>query len=444
MARQLIMKLLSFRHLKSLLEAEVNFEDETLDNIIDVIKNQKLFPNIFFGSVKQTDDYILVLLNAENPEKAKEELFSHAFAKAANVTLAKERKTKKGGYVLEVFDEDGDAFDKDFYIKLQRGAQFRAGRANELGFLGILENSISKTIEFEDVDGKSIVLKNVEEVRDCGDDPGSRTGNRADFELKYNGGKTFKISLKADSAYKAAGVKNLFKPQAYKIGKIVRQYFIDHKLPYQKHVTVQITNPDLYKWCIFGNDLQKNGAVIQTTVEKAEIEELSNKTIFHVSRLITPNEDVNKLMQEFPFYLKMEVDPRGHVNIVSATFDSFGRKYMLDDLVIPGINEKTVTESTENRKYGIFNGYHIYTDMDDQNIFHTCYKIKDYGIKGTIYIILVSETEAEIQYLDLKWNEEKQGYGPETQGNVCTVHVEYVEYGTWRKRPHGIGMEEIK
>ena len=190
--------------------------------------------------------------------------------------------------------------------------------------------------------------------------------------------------------------------------------------------------------------MQKNGALIQTTVENAEIEYTDDKTIFHVSRIVTPDEDVNKLIKEFPFYLKMEVNPRGHVNIVSATFDSFGRKYMLDDLVIPGINDNNpVTESVQNKKPGIFNGYHIYTDKDEQNIFHTCYKIKDFGVKGTMYIVVVGETDTEIYFMDLKWNEEKQGYGPETQGGISTVQIEYVEKGTWKKRPHGIGMEEI-
>lgn len=333
------MKTISFSQLKNILEAEENFEEEAIENIVNVIDKQKLFPDIFFGGVKQTEDYVQILLNADNPEKAKEELFSYRFAKAANVTLAQERKTRKGGYFLEVLDEDGDPFDKDIFIILQRGGQFRAGRANELGFMGILENCISKTIEFIDATGKRLVLKNIESVRDCGSDPGSRTGNRADFEIKYDGGKIFKISLKMNTASKAAGVKNHFKPQAFRIGKIVRKYFQDNNLPYQKHISVQITNPELYKWCIFGNDMQKNGALIKTTVEDADIQKTNDKVIFHVNEIATPQDDINELIEKLPFYLRMDIDRRGAVEIMSATFDTFGRKYLIDDLVIPGIND---------------------------------------------------------------------------------------------------------
>ena len=440
------MKQITFEQLRNLLEAEENFEEEVIENIVNVIDKQKLFPDIFFGGTKQTEDYVQILPNVENPEKAKEELFSYKFAKAANVTLAQERKTRKGGYFLEVLDEDGDPFDKDIFIILQRGGQFRAGRANELGFMGILENCISKTIEFIDATGKRLVLKNIESVRDCGSDPGSRTGNRADFEIKYDGGKIFKISLKMNTASKAAGVKNHFKPQAFRIGKIVRKYFQDNNLPYQKHISVQITNPELYKWCIFGNDMQKNGALIKTTVEDADIQDTNDKVIFHVNEIATPQDDINELIEKLPFYLRMDIDRRGAVEIMSATFDTFGRKYLIDDLVIHGINDVgSVTESIERQKsqLGIFYGYTIYADYDEQTgIFHTKYKIKDFGLKGMAYINILSITDDEITFRDLKWNEETENYEPVE--DVCTVHIEYKEPCNSRKRKSGFGMEEVE
>lgn len=435
------MKSISFSHLKNLLESEENFEADAVNAILE---NLKMFKDIFFSSNTETKDYILIVVNSENPIKARIDLTSYKFSHATNLIIEPIKRSKGDGLRLAVYDEDGDPFDKDIYIQIRKGGEYNAGVKNELNFADMVQNAKSKTIRFKDKTGKELVLKNVESIRDCSKDPGSRTGNKADVEIITNG-KPFRISLKKNNAHKVAGLIKKFASQSYKIGKLVRQYYIDNNLQFgnPKYITIPITNVELYRWCVFGNDMQKEGAVIQSTFTKDDVMKQMDKPVIQVDQIITPDEDDTTLMSELPIYLFLSINKRGSVEILYAAIGEFGRRYLRTDLVIPGINEKTVTESIKNRKYGIFNGYHIYTDMDENNIFHTCYKIKDFGIKGTMYIVVVSETETEIQYLDLKWNEEKQGYGPGTQGDVCTVHVEYVEHGTWRKRPHGIGMEEV-
>lgn len=436
-------KTINFKELKNyLFEAEENFEDAAISSII---KNLKLFDDIKFSQQIETKDYITIVVNSENPLKARAELSSYKFSHATNLIVDIIKRSKGDGLRLAVYDEDGDPFDKDIYIQIRKGGEYNAGVENELNFIDVLKNAGTQSIKFKDKNGKELVLKNVESIRDCSKDPGSRMGNRADVEI-ITDGKPFRISLKKDTAYKAAGVKNRFKPQAFKIGKIVRKYFIDNELAFEDfpYITIPITNPELYRWCVFGNDMKNEGAVIQSAFSKDDVIEQINKPAIFVDKILTPDEDDKTLMEEFPICLLLSINKRGGVEVRSAVIGEFARRYFKDDLIIPGVNDNSITESMQDRKYGIFHGYHIYTDMDENNIFHTCYKIKDFGIRGTMYVVVVSETETEIQYLDLKWNEEKQGYGPETQGDVCTVHVEYVETGMWRKRSHGIGMEEVQ
>ena len=98
----------------------------------------------------------------------------------------------------------------------------------------------------------------------------------------------------------------------------------------------------------------------------------------------------------------LAINRRGGVEVRAAVIGAFGRRYYRDYLKIAGVNESQSTKP--KMQLGIFYGYHIYADMDEQNIFHTKYTIKDYGLKGMAYIGIVSITDDEIMFKDLKYN----------------------------------------
>jgi hypothetical protein len=432
---------------KYVLESEDN--DIEVDEVVDILmSNLSMFKDIEFSNKEETKDYVIITVNSENPLKARTELASFKFSHATGFIVEPMRRTIKDGFQLEVYDEDGDPFDRDVFIRVRKGGQYNAGVKNELNFSSLLQKVDNKSIKFVDKNGKELVLNNVESIRDCSKDPGSRMGNRADVEI-ITDGKPFRISLKKDSAYKVAGLIKRFSKESYKIGKLVRKYFLDNNRPFTKpfkdhtYITIPITNPELYRWCVFGNDMQKNGAVIQGNFSDDIVNQL-DKPVIKVDQIITPDEDDATLMEEFPVCVLLAINKRGAVEVRAAVIGDFAKRYFNDELTIPGVNESNNGSLILNKKLAIFNGYHIYTDMDENNIFHTCYKIKDYGVKGTMYVVVVSQTETEIQYQDLKWNEERCAYGPETRGGICTIQIENVEYGTWRKRQGGLGMEEIK
>ena len=432
------MKPINFSKLKSLLEAEENFEDTA----VEAIENElTIFPDITFSKRKVTDDHIIVVVNANDPEKARKDLCSYKFSHATNLIIEPIRRTKGNGWQLAVYDEDGDPFDRNVIIQIRRGGEFNAGVGNEINFANILQNVKTDTIVFKDKNGKKLVLKNVESVRDCSKDPGSRTGNRADTEIIADG-KPFRISLKKDSAYKVAGLIKKFARESYKIGKIVRQFFNENGMPFEKtpYITIPIKNPELYRWCVFGNDMQKNGAVIQSTISKDDVIDQGDRTIIYVDQIVSPDEDDDTLMREFPVYMLLAINRRGGVEVRAAVIGAFGRRYYRDDLNIAGVNESQSAKL--KMQLGIFYGYHIYADMDEQNIFHTKYTIKDYGLKGMAYIGIVSITDDEIMFKDLKYNEMTDCYEPD--GDVRTVHIEQKEPCMSRKRKGGFGMENIQ
>ena len=338
------MKPISFTDLKLLLESEENFENEVADTIIDELT---IFPDITFSKEEETDDYIVIVVNANDPVKARNDLCSYKFSHATNLIIEPIRKSKGDGLRLAVYDEDGDPFDKDVYIQIRKGGAFNAGVGNEINFVNILQNVNSDTIVFKDKNGKKLVLKNIESIRDCSKDPGSRMGNRADAEIITNG-KPFRISLKKDSAYKVAGLIKRFANESYKIGKLVRQYYLDNGMDYKQtpYITIPITNPELYRWCVFGNDIQKNGAVIQSTISQDDIVEQNGKTIINVDQIVLPTESDATLMKEFPVYMLLAVDKRGTVEVRAAVIGAFGRRYYRNDLSLPDVNE-SLNESNE-------------------------------------------------------------------------------------------------
>lgn len=433
------MKTIRFDELKSLLEAEENFEDTA----VEAIENElTIFPDITFSKRKVTDDHIIVVVNANDPEKARKDLCSYKFSHATGLIIEPIRRSRGNGWQLAVYDEDGDPFDRDVIIQVRRGGQFNAGVGNEINFANILQNVNTDTIVFKDKNGKKLVLKNVESVRNCSKDPGSRTGNRADTEIIADG-KPFRISLKKDSAYKVAGLIKKFSRESYKIGKIVRQFFNDNEMPFEKtpYITIPITNPELYRWCVFGNDMQKNGAVIQSTISQDNVVEQDDKTIIYVDQIVTPNESDETLMREFPVYMLLAINKRGGVKVRAAVIGAFGRRYYRDDLKIAGVNESQ--SEKKKMRLGIFYGYSIYDDYNEaDDIFYTKYTISDYGLKGMAYIGIIATTDDEIVFKDLKYNEETDCYEPVE--HTQTVHIKSKEPCKSRKRKGGFGMEEIR
>ncbi len=424
---------------KYLLESEefVDVDDFDIDEIIDsIVMNLKMFKDITFSKIDETEDYVIVTVNANNPLKARSDLASWKFSHATNFIVEPMRKTSRDGFQLEVYDENGMPFEKAIYIRIRRGGQFNAGVQHEMDFISLLKNLNADSICFKDNDGNKLVLNDVENIRDCSKDAGSRTGNRADIEITYGGGKVSRISLKKDSAHKVAGLIRKFASESFKIGRAVRQQFIKKKIPFSDRlITVPITNPDLYLWCMFGNDIKSNGAIIKTTIKPEDAKVVGNKAIISVNQLVSPKLDVKTLMQKYPIYFYMDMDKRGRVTVNSAVMGVFGRRYLMNDLIIPGINSKLTTESNKsdsNYKYSIYCGYNLFTDCDEnREIFTKRIQISNMGNRGKIPVAIVSESDTDIKFRFWKYNELQHCYGPELYDGESIGNISNIEYGKW-------------
>lgn len=324
-------------------EEFVDTDDYDIDEIVDtIIDNLSMFKEITYSKKDETEDYVIITVNANNPLKARADLASQQFSHITNFIIEPMRKTIRDGFQLEVYDEKGDPFEKDIFIRIRRGGQFNAGVQHEIDFIEILQDLKTDKIAFKDTEGNKLVLDGVKKIRDCSKDPGSRMGNRADVEITYAGGKQSRISLKKDSAYKVAGLVRRFASRSYKIGKAVRNYFNENDLIFkEQYITVPITNPALYKWCLFGNDITENGAVIKTTISKDDVQIVGNDAVIKVHELILPTERLSILMKKYPIYLFMAMNKRGAIEVRAAVIGIFGRRYLMPNLIIPEVNDGT-------------------------------------------------------------------------------------------------------
>lgn len=336
-------------NLNSVFEAEENFEIDAVDVIINKLS---MFQDISFSKKIETEDYIIITVNSNTPDKARNELSSYKFSSATNLIIEPIRKTKIGGYRLAVYDADGDPFDKDIYIQIRRGGEFNAGVKNEMTVFKVIQDGLDDGIDgfFFECGGEGVVVENVVSVRQCGSDAGSRMGNRADIELKTKNGTLHKFSLKKDSAYKVAGLVRKFADKKYKIGKVVRDWFRKKKLPFKDcYITVKITNEELYKWCWFGNDIDENGAVLVGDVDENNVNRYNNENLISInfSYVLEPSRFSSYMMDEHPAYFMVGVNKRGAVEVRAAVMGKFGRRYLVDDLIIPGINDESIIESEQ-------------------------------------------------------------------------------------------------
>lgn len=337
---------LSLKSLLHLLNESIDeFVDDSsmeTDEVVDILlSNIKQLSDLTYVNMEETDDYVTINLNSSNPETARKELASYKFSHATNLILDVIKRSRGNGYRLAVYDNDGNPFDKDIVICIRKGGQYNAGVSNEMDFQDIVQNAIddSGNIIFIDSDGTQYKITDMESVRDCGKDPGSRMGNRGDVEITTADGNR-RISLKKNTAYKAAGLVRRFAKESYSIGKSIRKQFIKNGIPFtNRYITVEITNPELYRWCLFGNDIGKKDAVIKSAFSSANIKSTSSVVKVSVDEIMLPTMNDETLMEKFPLYMFMQMNKQGTVNILAAVFGSFGKRYEMENLVVPNVND---------------------------------------------------------------------------------------------------------
>ena len=332
---------------------------------VDIIKRIQTavekISGIQFAKVSEQRLKTIVQVNSADPAKTRKLLSMDEFAGAISATVVPMRKTKANGFSIHVEDA---RYGKPVFIRIRKGGVHASGIKNEHSLLETLQDAVSKgvrNIVFRDKVGGSIAVKNAVSVRSTGNDPGSRTGNRADIEITDAKGVEHRFSLKMDNASKIAGLKKFLARKRLAVQRNLRT-FLNGNIPRaarsgRVYVSVQIRNPRIYNFCWFGNDIDKNGGVVVGTFKNggSELYSLKGNTLqINCTRAFSPNDDQNMLMsgEKTSAYILMELNPRTmHMEFSGAFGRGMAGGYELKGFEIEGIsnpgNEEIVDEDLE-------------------------------------------------------------------------------------------------
>lgn len=326
-------------------------------NIIERIKSAiDGLKDIDFSRVAEQRLKTLIGVNSPSPYMARKTLSSPEFASAIGAKVTPMRKTLATGYSVLVEDPE---YGKPIYIRIRKGGSLAsAGIKSEVDLVSKMSTAIQagyRNFTFKDSTGESISIVNAKSVRQTGSDPGSRTGNRADLEIVDDEGIAHRISLKKTNATRIAGIIKFLKKRRFHIQQDLKHFIQTNnpKISSKGYVSVRITNPEMFGYCWFGNDIDKNGGVVIGDFDGTEDfkPNESGSVEIECARVFSPNDDVNDLMDGnlTAIYLLMKVNRYLHMDFVGTFNARMAKIYELPEFSIEGINAegKIVEEESD-------------------------------------------------------------------------------------------------
>lgn len=327
-----------------------------MENIIDRIKAALTsVPDAEFSKAIDQLKKTLVNVNSSNPYKARTNLSTPEFAKAIQAKVTQLRKTIATGFMVLVEDP---AYGKPVYIRIRKGGVLARGIGNETGLVATIESAIQEgvnVVTFKDSSGGSFTIRDIQSVRQVGNEPGSRTGNRGDVEIMDAKGKAHRISVKKENANGVAGLIRFFAKRRPKIQKNLKAFLQANptiELHPQGYLSVPIMNEGMFKYCWFGNDIDAGGGVVVGNFEGASsftLNEAGDEMIVKCLRAFSPNDNVKELMQDAMtgIDLLMKVNLRSlHLDIIGARVKRMAGRYEL-----PGFDIEEVTSECSLASY---------------------------------------------------------------------------------------------
>jgi len=165
-------------------------------------------------------DYKVIQVNTPDPKKTRRDLVVNIGPKLG-IDFISPRKTKKDGYTLEIMpygmeidDEDDDEI-QPIVVRIKKGGQYLAGRANEMNFQQFIRSKIADDgechLKVSDNYGKVIELDIVDVVDTSKQHGVNGEVKRADTTVKLKDGTWYGISQKKTNATWVCKVKKLLK-----------------------------------------------------------------------------------------------------------------------------------------------------------------------------------------------------------------------------------------
>ena len=291
--------------------------------------------DVEFSKVIDRRERTIVNVNAPSPLRARALLAAPAFATAIGAKVVPLRKTHANGFSLQVTDLK---YGKPVLIRIRKGGIHARGISNEAGLVATIQGALQEGIKhvlLKDETGGSISILNVTAVRQVGNEAGSRMGNRGDIELTDGDGKAHRISIKKENASGVAGLIRFLKARRLKIQKALAPLIVsgEIKLPANGLVSVPVKNPNLFKFCWFGNDIDKGGGVVIGNFEGNDhftLDETGNTVVVNCLKVFSPNDNLNKLIEGdlTGICLLMRVNPRTHhMDVIGAKNKRMAGRY---------------------------------------------------------------------------------------------------------------------
>lgn len=344
--------------IRSFLVNTVIMASTVVDRIQAALPN---IPGVEFSKVIDRREKTLINVNSANPLKARALLSTVDFAKTIGAKVLAMRKTMANGFMVLVQDPK---YGKPVYIRIRRGGIHSKGISNEAGLVATIQGALQeglKNVLFKDEVGGSISIVDVATVRQVGNEAGSRMGNRGDIELTDSSGKAHRISIKKENASGVAGLIKFLKTRRLKIQKALKPLIQSGAitLPATGLVSVPVKNPNLFKYCWFGNDIDAGGGVVIGNFEGNDhftLDETGNTVVVNCLRVFSPKDNIDDLIEGdlTGVYLLMRVStrPPHHMEIIGARNRRMAARYEIpnfeiDDITSEGVEELCVEDDSE-------------------------------------------------------------------------------------------------
>jgi hypothetical protein len=287
---------------------------------------------VVVNQVRKTTQEIQV--NCADPKGMRRELAIN-IGPELGIQFRNIRKTKKDGFALEIVQ---DNVDETYIVRIKKGGDFRAGRANEIGLQDFIRQEIEKKghckLDVSDRYGTNVKL-DIVEVIDASKEHGEKGKvNRSDTTVRLKDGSLYGISQKQENASIICGCKKMFHDIMWRCGQVLRQYAIEHGMKKGDYMDIRVTNRELIDLCWFGSDISKNSHLAGGAVFMGNFMGMTSgkQTI---ERIVQVGD--TDFLNSFPIYTKWLIE-NSHYTMEFKGVYCKNCKWIIDDIELTGVN----------------------------------------------------------------------------------------------------------
>ena len=305
-------------------------DKKSIEDFVELLKTKDL--HVVVNQVRKTTQEIQV--NCADPKGMRKELAIN-IGPELGIQFRNIRKTKKDGFALAIVQ---DNVDETYIVRIKKGGDFRAGRANEIGLQDFIRQEIEKKgvchLDVSDRYGTNVKL-DIVEVIDASKEHGEKGKvNRSDTTVRLKDGSLYGISQKQENASIICGAKKMFHDIMWRCGQVLRQYAIEHGMKKGDYMDIRVTNRELIDLCWFGSDISKNSHLSGGAVFMGNFMGMTSgkQTI---QRIVQVGD--NDFLNSFPIYTKWLIE-NSHYTMEFKGVYCKNCVWIIDDIELPGVN----------------------------------------------------------------------------------------------------------